>query len=132
MGVGTLLYIALVSMWHRTQFPVWLQPYEALLPEVVLKVLNLGFKYITAFCGIIAVWFCVKHLLAGGHSVLALLGRYTMEIYVLHFFFITMFGFANSVLGVLVNSTVSLLLSLMIAYSLESGRALSILFGKKV
>ena len=131
-GAGTLLYIVLVSMWRRTQLPLWLQPYEALLPEVALKVLSLGFKYITAFCGIIAVWYCVKHLFAGCHSVLALFGRYTLEIYALHGFFITMFGFENSMLGVMVNSTVSLLLSLMIAYSLENGKAIEILFGKRV
>lgn len=128
---GILIYILLLPMWHRTQLPVCLGSFETVLPQAVLEVLNMGFKYVTAFCGIAMVFFMIRYFPVKGRNVLAKLGKYTLEVYALHYFFIAMFPFQDNMFGVILNVTVSLLLSLTIAYVVESGRITEILFGKK-
>ena len=127
-GVG---YLVLLPMWHRTQMPLFLMNLESKVPQPLLEIVNLGYKYLTAFCGISVVWFLFRYVLKKGASFWAKLGTYTLEVYALHYYFITLFPFKNSMVGAIVNATVSLLLAVGFARIVENGKISQVLFGKK-
>ena len=130
IGLGVTIYVILVSMWYRTQLPAWLYSLEELLPNLFIRLMNLGFDYLVGLSGIFTIWVFVKYVLVKAQRILSVLGKSTLEIYVLHYYFIGMFRTGNIVFTMIINSILAIVLSLVIAKCIESGKVTRLLFGR--
>ncbi len=132
-------YIAfpcLVIFWDRTHFVIFYEVLNRWMEEngtlkMLLLPMEAAYFYLVSFLGIGFVWNLVKQIkdgkVIGG---LANIGRYTMEIYILHMYFFV-HCFNNSLINAIISLLLGLILPFLIGKLVEKEKHLSmLLFGK--
>lgn len=126
----------MVIFWDRTQFTIfhnYLMTYfiDNSFMRIMVSAIEAVYFYLVSFVGIGFIWYIVKvtHLWHA-ERLLKLVGKYTMEIYILHLYF-----FTDMSKNYLVNTLISLVLgvfgSLVIAVVAEKQKNIAkILFGR--
>ncbi len=132
-----LLFIVLSMIYRYGQRPVFIEEIADALPgkfsSIALEYLNRCFNFIVALAGGGTLFFLVSRMWQGLQKPIAYIGRYTLEIYILHMQFKAIFGidFGWNMLKILVETVVLIGLSIALSWMLEKNRILSIaLFGK--
>lgn len=86
-----------------------------------------GIAIVAAISYVLYKWICINVI----NNAFSYLGKHTLEIYVLHFFFFGFVQVSSPILSVLVNFVMILAFSLLIIWGIEKDKLNLFLFGKK-
>lgn len=125
--MALILFPILLIFFHRTE-QVVLVKYAPFLPNIF----NLAYRYLIAFMGIAVAFLFVKKLTETKlNSSLVWLGMYTLDIYVIHTYFLHLIvpGKSENILIILLSVVLAIGISLIISfYFLRQSKILSFLF----
>ena len=129
--IGSVLFVLLVPQWQRTDFPIFIQPYEGVLPGGIIVIISKIFNYIVGFTGILFSVMIVRLIPLMCKKILAYLGKYTLEIYVLHLYIFSLVKFDNEYINMVAMVLVGIAGSIIIMHIIKKGILSVLMFGKK-
>ncbi len=125
IGVSTtIIWICLAPFWKRVDNPVFLENASWIIVRL--------FNYVIAFSGIgmsMMLIFAITNI-TKLTEILGFLGKSTIEIYVLQWYFFGIFHFRNEILIIILNVILGTMIPLFISVIFKRNKASLVLFGK--
>ena len=132
--VFILIWLTLVWFWRRIEAPLFIPYIENFTNGIALKLIFRAYRWIIPFGGIACSFVIAKVIekFCGDRivSLFSLIGKRSVEIYILQIFFLNIIVTSNTTLNIVINFLTALIFSITISELCRNGKILKILFGR--
>ena len=124
-----IIFPVFILFWHRTDGPLFLSTINISQASIIGKAIRLAYNYVVAFLAISIVFYVIKSIdILKQNKTLIYLGGITLDIYILHFYFL--FGLGSGIVRIVTTFVFALFCSITFSYFIRKSRkATSLLFG---
>jgi len=132
--VFVLIWLTLVCFWRRIEAPLFIPYIENFTNGIVLKLISRAYRWIIPFGGIACSFVIAKVIekFCGNKivSLFSLIGKRSVEIYILQNFFFGIIVTSNTGLNIVINFLTAFIFSITISELCRNGKIFKILFGR--
>lgn len=132
LGITTFIgFFILTFFWRRTENPIFLNAINEIFPHIVTRCILKIYTYIVPFLGIACIFCIINKIAVFNLYFLSYIGRHTIEIYVLQWYFIRTYT-GIIVVDTLLSIILAIIIPLIIAKVVERYPKINlVLFGKR-
>lgn len=127
--MGVIIFLILVSFWKRVEAPHFV---AYISNEVIKIIIYIAYIYLVPLSGIISCSYIVSLLPIFLKRIIAIIGCFTIEIYLFQWYIIGKFCIGNLLFDTLLNIVAIIFISIVVALILRKSKVITVvLFGKK-